>query len=1122
MFSQIFLFEIRYRLRRPAFYIYFLLVFGFAAIGFSQGNFGGAEKEVINSPHLLAGFCATISIFLMLVSSAIMGTPLYRDLEHNTKEYYLAYPITKAGYFWGRFLGSFVFVLAVAAGAVLGARLGCWAGPVFGWTPVTRYGANHLAYYLNPFLILILPTLFFTSALFFGLVAIFRNVKVIYSSGLFFFLGYILANFFMHNIRDNTIIYLSDPFLQNAMRLSGSGHSADQLNHDVVRLSGLVLYNRLIWVGVGTAVLGLTWWRFSFERFFSGRASKDKRTKHPSPRAILADFKPHVQLHGSYYRRTLASLTRIELLNIIRDNYFWIILSGGYIFLSFVFAHGPGSFDVHDYPRTVFFVDAFSDIFIFFIFLIIAFYTGETVHREKLTRFATINDALPPPDWLLNLAKLLSLCILAAFLALTPMLIGLPVQLLKGYTHFNLPQYFSSTVVIILPRLILMVFFCYAVQLIANNKFAGHGITITVWISMFCLYVFGYFDYVQLLYSYTPQVWASDMDGIGHMAGPILWFNTYWTLGGGLLIILGGLFFARGVPRSAGERLRLAHQRFHGVTRVSAITLLLAFLAVGAYTYYNISYLNEFTTHWENNERKALSEKALKRYASLPIPWVTRLKINVDLYPDKQREETNAWLTVMNKTSRPIDTLLIDGDGLDFGISQNGTTLPYTCPLYYPRAKFSLFRPSKEPSDYRLYILPHTLQPGDTTQFQVHSLLAFHGFQNRLYGANALHNGTFTSGNLPGLGYDEGDELGNNEIRRAHGLPEKKWPDIPWNDSINQRTQTTGVNADRVAYDLTVSTSAGQTIAASGHLDREWISGDRHYYHFVQESPGIYPPVAMLSTHSAKWSDTVQLENGRIVRLEIDYHPQHNINLKHLQSGMKDALQYYSRIFGPYPYDRLTLAESPAYARRDMSTPTVIYISEPEGWNADLRPRESWDYLYYVMALQVAHQWWGNTVVPNNTLASRTIDLGISRYAALQLLAQQPDSTNRKRALEFLGWDYGWGHRTNFDGERPLLTANKWYQWDDGTSFQLLALAKAIGADSVNGALREFYSRWSLRPTGPYPGVHDLYNTLVAHLTDSLRPWFADAWHKPASDPSALPPANSSATAAKPATAARR
>jgi len=1084
MFSQIFLFEIRYRLRRPAFYIYFVVVFGFSTLSFAQGNFGVAEKEVFNSPHMLAGFCATMTIFLMLVSSAIMGTPLYRDLEHNTKEYYLAYPITKAGYFWGRFLGSFVFVLLVGLGVVAGARLGTTLAPVLGWKPASHYGPNNLSYYLNPFLILIVPTLFFTSALFFGLVAIFRNVKVIYSSGLFFFLGYILSNFAMHNVHSDTVIFLSDPFLQNAMRMSGAGLSADQLNHDTLRLTGLILSNRLLWAGLGAVVLAFTWWRFSFERFFSGKASKDKSSTQSAPLPVVTGHPPHIQLQGPYHRRTLASLIRIELLNIIRDNYFWIILSGGYIFLILVFWHGPGQYDVLDYPRTVFFVDAFTDVFIFFIFLIIVFYTGETVHREKLTRYAFINDALPPPDWVLNSAKLISLCILAAFLALTPLIVGLPIQLLKGYHHVNVALYISSIFVSILPRLILMVLFCYAIHLIVNNKFAAHGIAITIWIAMFCLISFNYFNYFLLLYSYSPPIWASDMDGIGHMVKPILWFQSYWTLAGLLLVILGTLFFARGVSRSAGERLRLARQRFHGTARLAAISLTIVFLVIGGYIYYNVSNLNEFTTPWESNERKALVEKSIKHYATLPLPRLTRLKINVALFPGEQKEETTAWVTLRNNGDRVIDTFLVDGDGLSFELKQNGTSLTYTTPLYLPRGKFNLFRPVEEPSDYRLYVLPAPMQPGDTMQFEVHSTLAYRGFQNGLYAANALNNGMFSTGNLPALGYDEGDEIRNNETRRNHGLPEKKEKDIPWNDSVGQRTLFSGVNADLISYDLTVSTSSDQRVSASGRLEKEWTEANRHYYHFVQGSPGLYPPAGILSSRFAKWTDTVHLSDGRVIRLEIDYHTDHSINLIHYQQAMRDGLRYYSSAFGPYPYDRLCLVESPAYGRRENAAPGVIYFGEPQGWVADLRSPGTFDYLYYRTAHQLARQWWGNTLAPNNTLASRIIDVGISRYSALALLARQPDTGNLHHALEFLGWDYAWGHRTNFDGERPLINANKGYQWDADAARRLWELSKKIGSDSLNSRLRVFYSQWALHNTGPYPGAHDLYN-LVPEIFDS-------------------------------------
>src|SRR3982074_2670788 len=142
MFLQIFLFEIRYRLKRPGVYLSFLAAFLFPFLSFSLGHVPVADKEFINAPALLAFFSAITSMLMMLISSAIMGVPLYRDIEHGTREYYLSYPITKAGYFWGRFLGSFVFVLVIGMGLLAGAWRGCKLGPAAGWQPASRYGKD--------------------------------------------------------------------------------------------------------------------------------------------------------------------------------------------------------------------------------------------------------------------------------------------------------------------------------------------------------------------------------------------------------------------------------------------------------------------------------------------------------------------------------------------------------------------------------------------------------------------------------------------------------------------------------------------------------------------------------------------------------------------------------------------------------------------------------------------------------------------------------------------------------------------------------------------------------------------------------------------------------------------
>jgi ABC-2 type transport system permease protein len=196
MFRKIFIFEVQNRLRRPAVYLYFAAALIFTISTFANGWLPLGDKEHINAPFVLALWCAGITMFMMLVSSSIMGEPLYRDIENNTKDYYLTYPITKAGYFWGRYLGSFVFMLFIASAIIIGAYLGTKLGPAMGWKDAKEYGPNKLIYYLHPFLVMALPNLFFTSSLFFGLVALTRNVKVIYAGGILLFLGYFVSVFF--------------------------------------------------------------------------------------------------------------------------------------------------------------------------------------------------------------------------------------------------------------------------------------------------------------------------------------------------------------------------------------------------------------------------------------------------------------------------------------------------------------------------------------------------------------------------------------------------------------------------------------------------------------------------------------------------------------------------------------------------------------------------------------------------------------------------------------------------------------------------------------------------------------------------------------------------------------
>ncbi|HLX67426.1 MAG TPA: hypothetical protein VKR41_10535, partial [Puia sp.] len=463
MFTEIFRFEMRCRIRRPAVYLYFLGVFVFTLFAFSTGSLPVGLKEHINSPYLISFWFCGMSMLMTLASSSIMGTAIFRDIEYQTKDYYLTYPITKPAYFWGRFCGSFVFMIFIALAIPLGIWLSSHVGPAIGKAYATQYGPNKPMYFIYPFLTLVLPNIFFTSALFYGLVAVLRNVKVIYFGGLLLFLGYFMALFFLNYTNNFTVIAISDPFALTWVRMQMFNSNYLQQNNNLISITGPMLANRLIWPGIGLLIVVITYLRFNFETFFAGR--RDKAIADEVSERSNAPLKtPVLNFAGRYNRDTLGSLIRLELLNIIRDNYFWIIIGAGSAFLGFAFWMGVTNGGVAEYPRTVQLLSIFDDAFPFFIFFIIMFYTGETLHRDKLTRYAIINDSLPPANWVLNGSKLISLLLLSTGLAFLPMVVGVMVQLLKGYTHLKWNLWLECVGMIFLPKFLTGAIFCYLIQ----------------------------------------------------------------------------------------------------------------------------------------------------------------------------------------------------------------------------------------------------------------------------------------------------------------------------------------------------------------------------------------------------------------------------------------------------------------------------------------------------------------------------------------------------------------------------------------------------------------------------------------------------------------------------------
>ncbi len=1097
MFWKIFVFEVQNRLRRPAVYVYFFAAFLFVAVSFSAGTLPVGEKEHINSPRLLAFAMGYISIIMMLVTSAIMGSPLYKDIEYNTKDYYLTYPITKFGYYWGRYFSSLFFVLIIGAAVMLGAFAGTKIGPLFGLTDASRYGPDQLKYFLEPFAFIAIPNLVFTSSIFYGLVAITRNIKVIYSSGIILFLGYLLSSFLLNRTNNLDIINLADPFAFNGIFRQFQDLTDPLRNVTLMTFHGSLLVNRILWPGIGIALMLFSYLRFNFEDFFSGKQDKNAAIEEkPNRNAIRPQV--NISFDSRYKIKSLLNLAKTELLNIVRDNYFWIIISCGLLFLGFAFWRGDNNnYGVGNFPRTVDLLAVFNEVFLFFIFFIIIFYTGETVHRDRVTRYAFINDSLPMPNWVLNGSKLLSLLVLGVGLSLIPMILGIAIQLAKGFTLLNLPTYLLAVFTLILPRFLEMVVFAYVIHVVVNNKFAAHAIGIVIWIVLYFMDKTSVFNYRPLLYSYTPRYEISDMDGIGHMAGPVAWFDLYWLLAAAVLAVIAALFYYRGVASSFKERFQLAKERFDGKTRIITGVLLIAFLAVGSFVYYNVSYLNNFLTSSEMEQRAVIYERTLKRYDTLPLPKVKAMKLAVDLFPDQQRAITHGLITLVNLTPHPIVEMLADADGVtQYSLKSAGEDIPFITPLIFHRGKLNLFKPMADTSDFRLYRLRKPLAPGDSLVIELNSSVFYQGFSNDLYSPDILRNGTCYKGGLPTLGYDEGDELRSPYERKKYHLPPQITKEIKQDDPDGINALRAGKPAMLFKFDLTVSTAGDQTAIAPGELRKQWKANGRNYFHYVQDDPGMYPPFGIISARYRVVHDLVQIHDGKNVAVNIYYHPQHDANINRFRKAYSDGLNYYSSVYGDYPFKSISLAETTPYGPWSLSATSLDAYNEKLGWNASFQNPDQLDYCYFLTTQQLAQQWWRFQVAPNNTIGSYVIPEGLARYDSFVMAEKLIGKDNMRGFMLGQLWNYSFRHNRSENPEHPVLSANEGYIWADKAGVVLYGLRDLIGEKNINAALLEFKNDYAFKSKPPYAGNNDLLRYLQKHTPDSLQYYLTDTWEK--------------------------
>jgi ABC-2 type transport system permease protein len=240
----------------------------------------------------------------------------------------------------------------------------------------------------------------------------------------------------------------------------------------------------------------------------------------------------------------------------------------------------------------------------------------------------------------------------------------------------------------------------------------------------------------------------------------------------------------------------------------------------------------------------------------------------------------------------------------------------------------------------------------------------------------------------------------------------------------------------------------------------------------------------------------VTLDSGEEVNLELFHHPGHTRNLDRFMAAYEDGLHYFSTTYTPFQFRQMRLLEFPRYAGFAQSFPNTVPFSESFGWIANLSDPNSFDYVYFVTAHELAHQWWGHQIAPNYTRGSNLISEALAEYSALILTERAYGKDNMKRFLKDELDKYLIGRSNESKKENVFINCNRPYQWYYKGSLILYALRDYIGDEAMDQGLKNFAEEFSLRESPPFAGSADLLRHLEAVTPDSIRYYLEDTWKK--------------------------
>ena len=276
-------------------------------------------------------------------------------------------------------------------------------------------------------------------------------------------------------------------------------------------------------------------------------------------------------------------------------------------------------------------------------------------------------------------------------------------------------------------------------------------------------------------------------------------------------------------------------------------------------------------------------------------------------------------------------------------------------------------------------------------------------------------------------------------------------------------TATARERLSKVLGSDSITTIVGETEVGPGIAT---AAGDSLTWHFIAEQVNDF---AWATAKKFVWTATRATIPGKgPVPIHMVYLPGRANLFRDAGQITRHALEFYSKLWAPYPFPQLTLQDGPSAG---MEYPMVINSN-----------RGAADH-------ETGHQWWP-MMVGNNETWYGWMDEGFNQY--MNILSDA-DAAGRAPVLDKLGQNYG---RTSGDEwEPPMMWNANWggpmygFQTYSKTPLMLSMLGGIVGDSAVQRAHSAYTRAWAFKHPSPWDYMFFMNNQLHQDLG-----WFWYYW----------------------------